>query len=132
MPDLIVVEEAAEEIAEAEQYYEAFVVGLGSEFVAAIDRVLDRIIEHPASAPLHPIVGEAWGHVLPTSFASRTPSSTSNTRPFSGQSRSRMIAAAPGTGGIVFPVSRSLHQTKRARQSRVSLRGMWLEGAPRW
>ena len=61
MLNLIVLDDAEEELAEAEKYYESRVTGLGAELVTAIGQVIDRILEHPQAAPPHAIVGEHTG-----------------------------------------------------------------------
>ena len=49
MPQLIFLDDAEDELTEAEAWYESQRNGLGSEFVSAISEAIDRILAHPGS-----------------------------------------------------------------------------------
>ena len=61
MPQLIVLDDAEDELTEAEEWYESKRKGLGSEFVPAINEALNRIVAHPGSALLHSLPAESSG-----------------------------------------------------------------------
>ena len=61
MLDLVVLDEARDELRDAEAFYESQHTGLGSDFVDSIGLTIDRVIEHPNLASYHPMVGTATG-----------------------------------------------------------------------
>ncbi len=64
-PRLIIRPEAEAELAEAFDWYERRVPGLGADFLAAVDAALDAILSHPLQ---HPVVRGAVRRALTRRF----------------------------------------------------------------
>jgi plasmid stabilization system protein ParE len=64
-PRLIIRPEAEAELAEAFDWYERRVPGLGADFLAAVDAALEAVLSHPLQ---HPVVYKTVRRVLTRRF----------------------------------------------------------------
>jgi len=64
-PQIIVLDEAEEELAEAESWYEEQRPGLGSEFLHAVNEAVLRLLEEPiASSPVPGLTETTGARIL--------------------------------------------------------------------